>query len=433
MNNNRKFRMVGLLIGTLMTLALIMASASMAQETTLGKSLIDRYAGTPHGRTEDGAFVLGDPDAPVTVVEFADFMCPHCQDYDEVMMQFVDEYVMTGQARYEYRFFPLVHPVYSTLTAQVAECANTLQDGLFWPAHDLIFQLASARQVTDDLANIVARNLGLDENEMVSCVATAEQYKIDQELGNEVGVSGTPAVLVRRNGGNLEWLAVDGQTLDQGGVPYPVLQGFIAGTENVSTTPPDHLLNDRMLVDTSLVSGEPCAAPCWRGITPGETSWEDALAILEGSEDLTNIETQSAPNSSAAQALWQQVDGVLCCQMITNDGETVSGLLLQTAPVMSLDEVIATHGEPLYVSASVFTSRQAVMNLFYPDVPMIVYVFVEGPETGALSESSEIIGILYLTSAQMQSVIVNNDLYAWQGYESFQTYAESEFVDVSSQ
>lgn len=432
LNNNKFLRVFAVLIG-ISLMATLVISGSMAQEaTTLGRTLIDRYADTPFARTEDGAFVLGDPDASVTMVEFADFMCPHCQDYEEVATQFINDYVMTGQARYEYRFFPLVHPVYSELTARTAECANTLQDGMFWPAHDLIFELARSSQVGDDLPNIVAQNLGLSGNEMLNCIVTAEQYKVDQELGTDVGVNGTPAVLVRRGASDLEWLVVDGQTFDQGGVPYSVLQGFVMGSENVTTTPPDSLLNDTMLADTSLVSGEPCAAPCWRGITPGETSWEDALVILEGSADLANIQTQAAPNSSAAQAIWGAIDGDACCQMVTNDGLVVNALLLQTAPVMTLGEVIEAHGEPTYLSASVFTSKQAVMNLFYPEIPMVLYVFVSGPETGTLSETSEVIGLLYITPESMESVFASSDLYAWQGYASFATYAESEFADTTT-
>jgi len=45
-----------------------------------------------------------------------------------------------------------------------------------------------------------------------------------------------------------------------------------------------NLLDETKLQDTSLLSGEPCEAPCWNGITPGETSYTDAWLLLESDE-----------------------------------------------------------------------------------------------------------------------------------------------------
>jgi hypothetical protein len=45
--------------------------------------------------------------------------------------------------------------------------------------------------------------------------------------------------------------------------------------------PEQQLLNDSYLHDMSLKTGEPCEAPCWNNITPGETNWNDALAVIE--------------------------------------------------------------------------------------------------------------------------------------------------------
>lgn len=45
--------------------------------------------------------------------------------------------------------------------------------------------------------------------------------------------------------------------------------------------PTINLLDENNLKDTSLLSGEPCEAPCWNGIVPGETSFRDAKIIVE--------------------------------------------------------------------------------------------------------------------------------------------------------
>jgi len=184
------------------------------------------YRQIPQTRTEDGAFLLGDHDAPITIVVFADFTCPHCQVYEETLSRFIDEYVVTGQARFEYRMFPIVHPQYAPFTAQLAECADELRPGAFWQARDLIFVL-SAEERYEEMSRYVAKSFDLEEEALLECAADAQQYRVDLQVGQEAGVQGTPAVLVRYNGGPMDWITLDGQTYDRGGVAYSVLSETI--------------------------------------------------------------------------------------------------------------------------------------------------------------------------------------------------------------
>jgi len=196
--------------------------------------------------------------------------------------------------------------------------------------------------------------------------------------------------------------------------------------------PPPNLRDNTLLQDTSLLTGEPCAAPCFRGITPGETSWQTALTILEDDGDFKNVNPVEDENTDAIQAAWQQGDNQVCCQMATNDGETVSLIFLRTAPEMTLKELIDVHGEPTYIIGSEFTADQAIMSLVYPDVPMVVYVFVAGPEEGTLSDSSEIIGALYFTPEDMDLLIATQELHGWDGYKSYAEYNTDEFAVTPS-
>ncbi len=189
--------------------------------------------------------------------------------------------------------------------------------------------------------------------------------------------------------------------------------------------PPPELRDDSLLNDSSLVDGDPCGAPCWQGITPGVTSWNEALTILEDNSRLTNFqveELEAEGGGTILRATWEQRRGPTCCQMFSEDGQTVSILFLQVAPRMRLGEVIQTHGEPAYAIGSEFSDEQAVMNLIYPDKQMVVYAFVEGPE-GALSETSEIVAVLYMNAAEMVRLVSSNNLHAWQGYAPYSTYA----------
>lgn len=191
--------------------------------------------------------------------------------------------------------------------------------------------------------------------------------------------------------------------------------------------PPPNLLDDTLLQDESLIDGEPCGPPCFRGITPGETRWNDALTIIEDDSEFRDVQTQTDESSSAVQAAWRQGDNQVCCQIASQDGEVVTLVLLRTAPTMSLGELIEAHDDPTYLIGSEFTADQAVISLVYPDTPMVVYVYVDGSETGELTASSEIIGVLYLTPDEMDLLLQTTELHAWEGYQSYQAYQEGEF------
>ncbi|MDZ4766857.1 MAG: hypothetical protein SGI73_20145 [Chloroflexota bacterium] len=185
------------------------------------------------------------------------------------------------------------------------------------------------------------------------------------------------------------------------------------------------LRDSKLLQDTSLATGDPCAAPCWRGITPGETSWSDARTILEDDTTLENLQVQTDENSPAAAAEWQQRGGSACCQAFTEDGETVSILFLRTAPTVTLGEVIDAHGEPSYAIGSPFSDTQAIVNVIYPSVPMVVYAFVPGI-VGEISAGSEIIGVLYMTQKDMDLLITTSNLHDWEGYNPYSVYRGDE-------
>jgi protein-disulfide isomerase len=72
-------------------------------------------------RQPDGGFVLGNSKAPITIIEFADFACPHCQEYHPTITQFLGDYVVTGKAKFEYRVFPTAGGQTSEYTGKLLE------------------------------------------------------------------------------------------------------------------------------------------------------------------------------------------------------------------------------------------------------------------------------------------------------------------------
>ena len=194
-------------------------------------------------------------------------------------------------------------------------------------------------------------------------------------------------------------------------------------------TPETVLRDESLLTDEALLTGEPCAPPCFRGITPGETFWADALTIIEDEADFDNIQTQGpAEESDVIQVSWQQgADAPVCCQMVTENGETVSLVFLRTAPTHSLGQLFEARGEPTWLTGQEITEDQAVVSLVYPDLLMIVYAFVAGTAEGAISAGSEVVGVLYLEPGSVELLVQTTELHRWEGYGSYSDYMEGEW------
>lgn len=197
--------------------------------------------------------------------------------------------------------------------------------------------------------------------------------------------------------------------------------------------PPPNLRDDAMLRDDSLITNTPCTAPCWNGITPGETLWSDALTKLEDDPALDDPTTRNDDQSSAIVAEFQRTGGSSCCQMVTLDGEKVNLVFLRFAPNMTVGQVIDAHGEPAYLVGSPFSDDQAIINLIYPDLSTVIYVFVAGATNGVLSADSEVIGALYTTPADMDTLLKTSNLNVWEGYNTYAYYDQGPFEVTPSE
>ena len=189
-----------------------------------------------------------------------------------------------------------------------------------------------------------------------------------------------------------------------------------------------NLLDDTKLSDTSLLSGEPCEAPCWLGITPGETSYRDAKLIIEGDRRFKIVEEPDAQEGSPARSFtFAEGENPGCCQLVSRDGDIVSSFLLQTAPIMTFGPVFDRYGEPDYGIGEPVNDEQGYVALIYSERNLVVYAFVASPASGALSVSSQIIGTLYLADAEQQQLLDCTSLHDWAGFAPFSAYSGEEY------
>ncbi len=147
--------------------------------------------------------VLGSPDAPVTIIEYSDYLCPYCAQFATVTMRRIEEeYIDKGQAKLVFRDFP-VHGQVAILGAMVAECAG--EQGEFWKMHVLVFERAEEWSQSEDLMATLrgyADQIGIDGAEFESCLRDGtplEGIQEDYNLAIQDGVTGTPSFLINGN------------------------------------------------------------------------------------------------------------------------------------------------------------------------------------------------------------------------------------------
>lgn len=184
----------------------------LAEEGTLADAYVApeeaQAQPTPAGPVEvntGDAFSIGEPNAPVTIVEFTDFQCPFCsRHFLETYPQIKANYVDTGQVRYVFMDFPLssIHPQ-AQLAAEAARCAG--DQAQYMEMHDALFSRQEEWGGRDDAGEVFvgyAQELGLDGTAFGECLnsrAHESAVLADLEEGVRVGVDGTPAFFINGN------------------------------------------------------------------------------------------------------------------------------------------------------------------------------------------------------------------------------------------
>lgn len=149
------------------------------------------------GDLADDDPLLGNPDAPVTMVEFSDFECPFCGRFWRTTLPEIKErYIKTGKVKFIYRDFPITS-IHSNAqkAAEAAECAD--EQGQFWAYHDLIFQHQDALGVAN--YKRWAAEIGLDTARFNSCLDAGkytDEVAKDFRDGQAAGVTGTPTFFI---------------------------------------------------------------------------------------------------------------------------------------------------------------------------------------------------------------------------------------------
>lgn len=180
---------------------------------------------------EENDPVLGDKDAPVTIVEFSDFQCPYCEKaYSGAVTDLKNsDYFKNGEVNLVFKHLPLdtscnsgmsrqLHPN-ACKAAEAAECAN--KQGKFWEYHDKLFENQQSLGV--DSLKQYAVQVGLNTATFNKCLDGGEattEVKKEINQANSAGGSGTPYFIVINND--------DGSTYPvSGAVPFSQFEAAI--------------------------------------------------------------------------------------------------------------------------------------------------------------------------------------------------------------
>jgi protein-disulfide isomerase len=149
----------------------------------------------PHDIDVQGRPVYGSERAPVTVVVFADFQCPHCRAEAPKLRKAIDQF--RGRAKLVYKHYPLSIPGHERAKVAAIATEAAHEQGKFWEMHDLVFE--NQHDLSDANIRKWAQQIGLDMAKFdASFKAQKGKAVVDKDKadGEKLGISGTPAVYV---------------------------------------------------------------------------------------------------------------------------------------------------------------------------------------------------------------------------------------------
>ena len=149
---------------------------------------------------ENKSPILGDPNAPITLVEFGDYQCHFCNvHFHNTEHSLLENYISTGKVKMIFKDFTIIGPD-SVNAAHGSHCAN--DQGKFWEYHDILYNNWTGENngwaSSDNLLKF-AQEIGLDTDQWADCMIDAKYSQIisdSSKNARELGLTGTPAFFV---------------------------------------------------------------------------------------------------------------------------------------------------------------------------------------------------------------------------------------------
>ena len=167
---------------------------------TYGISSNDSEIITPAKLIENGSPFLGNPDAPITILEWGDYQCTFCYKFHQNTLQIINEdFIKTGKVKVVFKDFPLNGPD-SKLAAEASYCAQDQEK--YWQYHDEVYRNWGGERtgwITREALTEFAQVVNLDTEKFNKCLDDNKyESKVNSlyEFGNDIGIDATPSFLV---------------------------------------------------------------------------------------------------------------------------------------------------------------------------------------------------------------------------------------------
>ncbi len=149
---------------------------------------------------ENGSPILGDPNAPVTLIEFGDYQCHFCNvHFHNTEHRLLENFIKTGKVKMIFKDFTIIGPD-SVNAAHGTHCAN--DQGKFWEYHDILYSNWTGENngwaSSDNLLRF-AQEIELDIDQWSDCMIDEKYSQIisnSNKDARELGITGTPAFFV---------------------------------------------------------------------------------------------------------------------------------------------------------------------------------------------------------------------------------------------
>lgn len=189
----KKYFIIPVVIG-IITLILLVTSFNDADQT-------DKITATR--LIENASPVLGDQNAPITILEWGDYQCTYCYRFHTTTLDVISaEYIQTGKAKLVFRDFPLNGPD-SVLAAEAAYCAG--EQGMYWEYHDEIYKNWAGERtgwVNRESLNKFGIATSINLSELNNCIDSKKYHQrvLDHySYGQSIGIDATPSFLIFNN------------------------------------------------------------------------------------------------------------------------------------------------------------------------------------------------------------------------------------------
>jgi protein-disulfide isomerase len=149
---------------------------------------------------ENGSPIMGNPNAPITILEWGDYQCTFCYKFHQNSLDMIKEdFVKTGEVKIIFKDFPL-NGLDSKLAAEATYCAQ--DQAKYWEYHDELYKNWGGERtgwITQESLNKFAITIDLNLKEFDDCLDNhtyKDRVNTHYQFGKELGIDATPSFLV---------------------------------------------------------------------------------------------------------------------------------------------------------------------------------------------------------------------------------------------